>query len=105
MPFPPIRVVYQTLSLTEQAGIFFRRYVVRRSIKYSQQQTKRSLEDAMKAFDLIECQRQARSCKQPRELFELWEDVCRLYDRRIIGSYELDEMKAVIWPNLQVLSA
>ena len=59
----------------------------------------------MKSFDLIEYQRDARSRKQPRELFELWEDVCRKYDRGIIGSYELDEMKAVIWPNLQALTA
>ncbi|HEY9777137.1 MAG TPA: hypothetical protein V6C81_25450 [Planktothrix sp.] len=59
----------------------------------------------MKSFDLIEYQRDARTRKQPRELFELWEDVCRQYDRGIIGTYELEEMKAVIWPNLQTLSA
>lgn len=59
----------------------------------------------MKQFDLIEYQRDARSRKQPRELFDLWEEVCRAYDKGLIGQYELDEMKAVIWPNLHALSA
>lgn len=59
----------------------------------------------MQVFDLIEYQRDARNRKQPRELFELWEEVCRQYDRGIIGRYELEEMKAVIWPNLRALSA
>ncbi len=59
----------------------------------------------MKTFDLIEYQRDARNRKQPSELFALWEEVCRHYDQGIIGQYELDEMKAVIWPNLHALSA
>ena len=57
----------------------------------------------MKSFDLIEFQREARSPRQPKELFQLWEEVCRRYDRGLIGSYELDEMKAVIWPNLRAM--
>lgn len=40
----------------------------------------------------------------PRKLFALWEDVCRRYDRREIGSYELEEMKEVIWPSLMTLA-
>lgn len=59
----------------------------------------------MKQFDLIEYQRDARSRKQPKELFHLWEDVCRQYEKGLIGLYELDEMKAVIWPNLRALTA
>ncbi len=59
----------------------------------------------MNKFDLIDYQRQARTRTLPGALFQLWEDVCRLYDRGLIGSYELEEMKAVIWPNLQALSA
>jgi hypothetical protein len=59
----------------------------------------------MPGFDLIEYQRDARGRKQPRELFQLWEDVCRQYDKGLIGRYELEEMKAVIWPNLRVLTA
>jgi len=39
------------------------------------------------------------------ELFHLWEEVCRLYDSGLIGQYELDEMKSVIWPNLKALQA
>lgn len=58
----------------------------------------------MRTFDLIEYQRDARSRKQPRELFALWEEVCQHYDRGLIGRYDLDEMKAVIWPNLHALS-
>ncbi len=56
-------------------------------------------------FDLIELQRAARTISKPDELFKLWEDVCRYYDRGLIGQYELDEMKAVIWPNMRVLTA
>lgn len=59
----------------------------------------------MKNFDLIEYQREARSRQTPISLFLLWEDVCRLYDRGVIGRYELDEMKAVIWPLLESLTA
>lgn len=59
----------------------------------------------MKTFDLIEYQREARSYTVPSQLFQLWEDVCKHYDRGLIGSYQLEEMKAVIWPKLHVLSA
>jgi len=59
----------------------------------------------MNGFDLIEYQQYAREKKKPKELFDLWEDVCKQYDRGIIGQYELDEMKAVIWPQLKVLTA
>jgi hypothetical protein len=59
----------------------------------------------MNKFDLIDYQRQARSQTLPGSLFQLWEDVCRQYDRGLIGKYELEEMKAVIWPSLQALSA
>lgn len=56
-------------------------------------------------FDLIEFQQRARACDDPKKLFELWEDVCRRYDRNEIGCYELEEMKSVIWPKLQALAA
>jgi hypothetical protein len=59
----------------------------------------------MNKFDLIEYQRQARNHTLPGSLFKLWEDVCKHYDRGLIGTYELEEMKAVIWPNLQALAA
>ncbi len=59
----------------------------------------------MTNFDLIEYQREARDRRQPSSLFQLWEDVCRLYDRGLIGKYELDEMKSVIWPNLRAVCA
>jgi hypothetical protein len=58
----------------------------------------------VKVFDLIDFQREARSRNRPGELFSLWEDVCRYYDQGLIGRYELDEMKTVIWPNLRTLS-
>jgi FPC/CPF motif-containing protein YcgG len=56
-------------------------------------------------FDLIEYQREARDLNQPASLFQMWEEVCRLYDQGLIGKYELDEMKSVIWPNLKAVSA
>jgi hypothetical protein len=59
----------------------------------------------MMNFDLIEYQREARERHEPSSLFQLWEDVCKLYDRGMIGKYELDEMKAVILPNLKAICA
>lgn len=59
----------------------------------------------MEPFDLIEFQQKAREITDPRKLFELWEDCCRRYERNEIGTYELDEMKDVIWPNLQALAS
>ncbi len=59
----------------------------------------------MKNFDLIEYQREARERRQPSTLFQLWEEVCRLYERGLIGKYELEEMKGVIWPNLRAICA
>lgn len=59
----------------------------------------------MEPFDLIEYQQRARETADPKKLFELWEDCCRRYERAEIGRYELDEMKEVIWPNLQALAS
>jgi len=59
----------------------------------------------MEPFDLIEFQQKARETTDPKKLFELWEDCCRRYERNEIGRYELDEMKDVIWPNLQALAS
>ncbi|MBY0358267.1 MAG: hypothetical protein K2W82_09725 [Candidatus Obscuribacterales bacterium] len=58
----------------------------------------------MNTFDLIEYQEQARNASSPRKLFELWEDICRRYDRGEIGKYELDEMKEAIWPMMRLLT-
>ena len=57
----------------------------------------------MRMFDLIEYQELARNSHSSKELFELWEDVCRAYDKGIIGRYQLEEMKAVIWPGMKTL--
>jgi hypothetical protein len=59
----------------------------------------------MESFDLIEFQQKARETFDPKKLFELWEDVCKRYERREIGEYELEEMKEVIWPTLQQLAS
>lgn len=59
----------------------------------------------MEPFDLIEFQQKARELHDPRKLFELWEDVCKRYERKEIGDYELDEMKEVIWPSLNALAS
>src|ERR1700722_12667305 len=55
-------------------------------------------------FDLLEYQKRARELCCPKKLFELWEDVCQRYERHEIGSYQLEEMKEVIWPNLEALA-
>ena len=60
--------------------------------------------DGADRFDLIEYQDKARDMYSPKRLFELWEDVCKKYDRGVIRSYDLDEMKAVILPKLHMLS-
>lgn len=54
-------------------------------------------------FDLLDFQKRARECCCPKKLFELWENVCRRYDRHEIGQYEYEEMKEAIWPNLHAL--
>ena len=54
-------------------------------------------------FDLLDFQKRARECCDPKKLFELWEDVCRRYDRHEIGQYDYEEMKEAIWPNLHAL--
>ncbi len=56
------------------------------------------------AFDLLTFQKKAREMCDPKKLFELWEDVCRRYEHREIGTYELEEMKEVILPNLKALT-
>ncbi|MBX9573393.1 MAG: hypothetical protein K2X77_31120 [Candidatus Obscuribacterales bacterium] len=57
----------------------------------------------MSTFDLIEYQHLARNSHSSKELFELWEEVCRNYDKGLIGKYQLEEMKAVIWPGLKAM--
>jgi hypothetical protein len=55
----------------------------------------------MGPFDLIEFQQHARELEKQakaKELFELWEDVCKRYERAEIGPYELKEMKDLIFP-------
>lgn len=58
----------------------------------------------MAAFDLIEFQITARNTNSPKRLFELWEEVCKRYDRGQIGAYQLEEMKSAIWPRIHQLS-
>lgn len=60
---------------------------------------------AIESFDLLEFQKRARDICDPKKLFELWEDVCARYERHEIGTYEVDEMKEVIWPSLQALAS
>jgi len=55
-------------------------------------------------FDLLEFQRIARETCCPKRLFQLWEDICRRYDRKEIGLYHLEEMKEIIWPSLEALA-
>lgn len=61
--------------------------------------------EAEESFDLIEFQQKARETCCPKKLFAMWEDVCKRYERHEIGSYELEEMKEVIWPSLEALAS
>ena len=58
----------------------------------------------MEPFDLIEFQQKARETCDPKKLYELWEDICNRYERKEIGSYEVEEMKEVILPSLKQLA-
>lgn len=55
-------------------------------------------------FDLFEYRRKASNLVMPNELFNLWEEVCRYYDRGEISRQELDEMRALICPTLESLA-
>ncbi len=55
-------------------------------------------------FDLIEYQDKARGTTSPRELFKLWDEVCKYYEQGNIGLYEWDEMKESIYPMLRELN-
>ena len=62
-------------------------------------------DSTIEGFDLLEFQQKAREICCPKKLFELWEDVCRRYERHEIGMYEVEEMKEVIWPTLEALAS
>jgi hypothetical protein len=55
-------------------------------------------------FDLNACLRDARTTVSPDQLFKLWADVCRLYQQRLISTYELAAVKEVIIPQMRVVS-
>lgn len=59
----------------------------------------------IEAFDLLAFQKRARETCDPKALFELWEDVCKRFERRQIGEYEFEEMKEAIWPHLKALAS
>ncbi len=54
-------------------------------------------------FDLPELQQEARETKSAKGLFLLWDKVCVCYDRGQIGKYELEEMRDVVWSQMENL--
>lgn len=54
-------------------------------------------------FDLPECQQEARETKSAKHLFLLWDKVCSFYDRGRIGKYELEEMRDVVYSQMNNL--
>lgn len=50
----------------------------------------------MQGLDLLAVQRKVRKLHTPAQLFQLWNAVCRLYDRGKINSHELDEIQIAI---------
>ena len=59
----------------------------------------------MEPFNLIDYQKKARETYSLIKLYDLWQEGCTLYEKRLIGSYQLEEMKEVIWTNLKRLSS
>ena len=57
-----------------------------------------------KFFDLLEFQRDARESHSMANLYDLWDDVCKRYDKHEITAYQLDEMKEVIYTSMSALS-
>lgn len=54
-------------------------------------------------FDLPECQQEVRETKSAKHLFLLWDKVCGYYDRGNIGKYELEEMRDVVYSQMNEL--
>lgn len=55
-------------------------------------------------FDLIEYQNMVNQLVHPRDLFEFFDHVCQLYERKIITRYERDEIKDMVFEKLKILS-
>lgn len=51
-------------------------------------------------FDLIEWLELARKALKPEILYQIWDKACGLKDKGIVRNYELEELKAVIFPKL-----
>lgn len=58
----------------------------------------------MSNFNLIEYQQQARDITTSASLYTFWDGICKRYEREEINDYELEEMRAVIFPRFQVLA-
>lgn len=54
-------------------------------------------------FDLPEFQQEVREAKSAKQLFDLWDGVCKMYERGQISKYELEEMRDIIWPQMRSL--
>jgi hypothetical protein len=51
-------------------------------------------------FDLPESQQEAREAKSAKHLFLLWDKVCAHYDRGQIGKYEFEEMRDLVFSQM-----
>jgi len=54
-------------------------------------------------FDLPEYQQEVREAKSAKTLFALWDKVCTYYDRGQIGKYELEEVRDLVWEQMNSL--
>jgi len=54
-------------------------------------------------FDLPEYQQEVRETKSAKHLFLIWDKVCSYYDRGNIGKYELEEMRDVVYSQMNNL--
>lgn len=54
-------------------------------------------------FDLFDFQEKVRDCFDPRKLYDMIEELCRLKQRGIIGTYEYDELAPVIRQKIRTI--
>jgi hypothetical protein len=56
-------------------------------------------------FNLLVYQQKARELFTPKQLFELWNEICGLYDKKQVTESELEELKDQILPRISALSS
>ncbi len=56
-------------------------------------------------FDLLKHEKMIKDSYTPRGLYYVWEEILTLYDRGVIGAYELDNLRDLFTPKMEQLVA